>query len=174
MADTLDNQLQIEEFEEEPKVIEQNDQEEPQSSTEEVRSFEGGSPDRKGGRPSSAAPTDIKAKAFTPVRGSKLNPFDSPEPTSKSKAARPKTAKKDTGVKSSFASSPMYKTLAPSPSKKGKKPKPQNMLSLVAKKDRLQSQHVIAYLKMLLDTATRVKDPGDDIIEIFNKITFWK
>ena len=48
------------------------------------------------------------------------------------------------------------------------------MLSLVAKKDRLQSEYVIAYLKLLLDAAGRVKDPGDDILVIFNKITAWK
>lgn len=48
------------------------------------------------------------------------------------------------------------------------------MLSLVNKKDRLQSEHVIAYLKYLLDAASRVKDPGDDVITIFNKITIWK
>lgn len=48
------------------------------------------------------------------------------------------------------------------------------MLGLVAKKDRLASEHVIAYLKYLLDAASRVKDPGDDIITIFNKITNWK
>lgn len=48
------------------------------------------------------------------------------------------------------------------------------MLALVAKKDRLTSEHVIAYLKFLLDAASRVKDPGDDILTIFNKITNWK
>ena len=45
---------------------------------------------------------------------------------------------------------------------------------MVAKKDRLPSEHVIAYLKYLLEAAGRVKDPGDDILTIFNKITNWK
>lgn len=48
------------------------------------------------------------------------------------------------------------------------------MVTLVAKKDRLASEHVIAYLKYLLDAASRVKDPADDIATIFNKITNWK
>lgn len=68
----------------------------------------------------------------------------------------------------------MYKGMSGGSPKKGKKVEPQNMLSLVAKKDRLTSEHVIAYLKFLLDAAKRVKDPGDDIVEIFNKITAWK
>ena len=48
------------------------------------------------------------------------------------------------------------------------------MLSLVAKKDRLAPEHVQAYLKYLLDAAARLKDPLDDIVTIFNKITNWK
>lgn len=48
------------------------------------------------------------------------------------------------------------------------------MLTLVAKKDRLNSTHVIAYLKLLLDAHRRVQDPLDDIQRIFNKILAWK
>ena len=48
------------------------------------------------------------------------------------------------------------------------------MINLVAKKDRLPSEHVVAYLKYLLEAAARVKDPADDILTIFNKITNWK
>ena len=48
------------------------------------------------------------------------------------------------------------------------------MLALVAKKDRLAAEHVHAYLKYLLDAAARLKDPLDDIMTIFNKITNWK
>jgi|TARA_B110000305_G_C19283995_1_gene560763 hypothetical protein len=58
--------------------------------------------------------------------------------------------------------------------KKKKKVEPQNMLSLIAKKDRLAPEHVHAYLKYLLDAAARLKDPLDDITTIFNKITNWK
>jgi hypothetical protein len=48
------------------------------------------------------------------------------------------------------------------------------MISLVAKKDRLAAEHVHAYLKYLLDAAARLKDPKDDILKIFDKITNWK
>lgn len=48
------------------------------------------------------------------------------------------------------------------------------MLALVAKKDRLAAEHVHAYLKYLLDASARLKDPLDDILTIFNKITNWK
>jgi len=89
---------------------------------------------------------------------------------------RPQTAVKG-GAASSLASSPVYKGIfqgSPTTGKKKKKPEPQNMATMVAKKDRLPSEHVIAYLKYLLEAAGRVKDPGDDILTIFNKITNWK
>ena len=47
-------------------------------------------------------------------------------------------------------------------------------MALVAKKDRLAAEHVQAYLKYLLDAKHRLKDPLDDILTIFNKITNWK
>ena len=60
--------------------------------------------------------------------------------------------------KSSLAASPIYKGIfkGGSPEVKKKAPPPMNLLRLVAKKDRLNSQHVIAYLKLLLDTHKHV------------------
>lgn len=68
----------------------------------------------------------------------------------------------------------MFKDSSPPVKKKKKTEEPKNMLGLVAEKDRLASEHVIAYLKYLLDAASRINDPGDEIITIFNKITNWK
>jgi len=75
-----------------------------------------------------------------------------------------------------LAASPIYAGIfkGSSPEVKKKAPPPMNLMRLVAKKDRLNSQHVVAYLKLLLDTHQRVQDPLDDIETIFNKILVWK
>lgn len=139
----------------------------------------------KPARPSSAAPSGLKAQTFTPVRGPKgMGAMDTPQqasqlralsPTKSKRKARPQTASK--GAQSTFQSSPVYQGLFKQSSpetKKKKKPEVQNMISLVAKKDRLAAEHVHAYLKYLLDAAARLKDPKDDILKIFDKITNWK
>ena len=42
------------------------------------------------------------------------------------------------------------------------------------KKDGLNAQHAIVYLKLIEGTAKTIKDPRDDIEAIFNKILKWK
>ena len=51
---------------------------------------------------------------------------------------------------------------------------PQNLCSLVAPGDKLQSKEVIMYMQKLLVVAKAVSDPQDDIEAIFNKIQAWK
>jgi hypothetical protein len=45
---------------------------------------------------------------------------------------------------------------------------------LVNQRDRLKSKDVIAYLKKLIETASIIQNPVDDIEKIFNKILAWK
>jgi hypothetical protein len=56
----------------------------------------------------------------------------------------------------------------------GPKQEPLSLCSLVSLKDRLSSSQVIDYLKILVFTQAKVKDPLDDIEAIFNKIQKWK
>jgi len=58
--------------------------------------------------------------------------------------------------------------------KKEKEIAAMGLSSLVKKKDRLKAQQVLDYLTMLVTTADRLKDPLDDIQEIFKKIEAWK
>jgi len=57
---------------------------------------------------------------------------------------------------------------------KVKKVENQNLCCLVNQADKMNSKQVIEYLKMLLATEDKVKNPIDEIEAIFNKIQKWK
>lgn len=115
-------------------------------------------PRTKKARPSSVAPDKFKAQNFTPVRGpgqgqpsSFINtPMKSTNSqlraVSANRTGRP-VKRPQTAVKG--AQSQIYKGLfqeSPQTGKKKKKQEPQNLVNLVAKKDRLNSELVISYL----------------------------